>query len=60
MHRKGEGYDGVKRQLRALNIAYGIAFPANLRLTYNGQSHELESLSQAKQLICDIQCEFSS
>lgn len=34
LHQKRKGYIGVERQLRSLNIAYGIAFPAKLRLNY--------------------------
>ena len=56
LHRQRRRFDGVKKQLRSLNIRYGIMYPAKLRLTFNGQSREFDSPADAEKFVQGIQC----
>ena len=55
LHRQRRRFDGVKQQLRSLNIRYGIMNPAKLRLTINGQTHEFDSPADAEKFVQGIQ-----
>ena len=56
LHRQRRRFDGVKQQLRSLNIRYGIMYPAKLRLTFNGQTREFDSPADAEKFVQGIQC----
>ncbi|KAJ8375250.1 hypothetical protein SKAU_G00058300 [Synaphobranchus kaupii] len=55
LHRQRRRFDGVKQQLRSLNIRYGIVYPAKLRLTIDGRPHEFESPADAEKFVQGIQ-----
>lgn len=51
LHRQRRRFDGVKQQLRVLNIRFGIIYPAKLRLTINGQVREFENPAEAEKFV---------
>lgn len=55
LHRRRRCFDGVKQQLRALNIRYGIVYPAKLRVTIDGQTKEFLSSAEAEKFVQKIQ-----
>lgn len=48
LHKQRRQFDGIKQELRAMDIRYGLMFPAKLRVTFKGQTHIFESPSAAE------------
>ena len=44
-------YDAVKRQLRELNIDFGLIFPAKMRIFYQGSRHLLHTPTEVEDFI---------
>lgn len=55
LHRQRRCFDGVKQQLRSLNINYGIVYPAKLRLTTDGQTCEFEDAADTEKFLQGIE-----
>ncbi|CAM4650574.1 unnamed protein product [Leuciscus chuanchicus] len=53
--RQRRRFDDIKQRLRSLNLRYGIVYPAKLRVTVNGQTHEFEDPSDAEKFLQGIQ-----
>lgn len=48
LQRQRRRCDGVKQQLRSLDIRYGMVYPAKLRMTADGRTHEFNSPADAE------------
>lgn len=49
--RQQRRFDGVKVQLRALNVRYGMLYPAQLVITHNGRRVILKSIEDAEDYV---------
>uniref|UniRef100_A0A3B4F0H5 L1 transposable element RRM domain-containing protein n=1 Tax=Pundamilia nyererei TaxID=303518 RepID=A0A3B4F0H5_9CICH len=51
LHRRRRGFDRVKQQLRAMNVRYGLIYPARLRVSSGGHMHVFETPADAEKFI---------
>lgn len=47
-------FDGVKTQLRALNIRYGMLYPAHLIITHNDKRRIFKSVAEAEEYVQEM------
>lgn len=57
VHKKQKEFDGVRRQLRAMGIRYGMIPPARLLVTYNGQSRIFSQPAEAENFVKTLKAE---
>lgn len=55
LHRRRRGFDRVKQQLRAMNVRYGLIYPAKLRVSSGGHTHVFETPADAEKFIRGLQ-----
>ncbi|KAI7800009.1 putative LINE-1 type transposase domain-containing protein 1-like [Triplophysa rosa] len=53
--RQRRHFYGVKQRLRALNITYGLIYPARLRVTMDGQTRMFDNPTDAERFLSGIQ-----
>lgn len=53
-------FDGVKAKLRALNIRYGLLYPAHLVITHDGRRRVFTSVSEAEDFLRNIPSQLST
>ena len=51
LQRQRRRYEGVKQQLRSLDIRYGIVYPAKLHMTADGRTHKFNSPADTEKFI---------
>lgn len=51
LQRRRKLFDGVKQQLRSMDVRYGLVYPARLRMTVDGRTHEFNTPADAENFI---------
>lgn len=60
VHKKQKEFDGVRQQLRAMGIRYGMIPPARLLVTHNGQSRIFNQPAEAENFVTTLRAESGS